>query len=34
MRFEVPNALKVEHEKLHEILHKGTKKAGGLGDAN
>ena len=33
MKFEIPRPLKVEHEKLHDILRKATKEAGELGDA-
>lgn len=33
MKFEIPRPLKVEHEKLHEILSKATKEPGELGDA-
>ena len=33
MKIEVPHPLKVEHEKLHEMLRKATKEPGELGDA-
>jgi Hemerythrin HHE cation binding domain len=33
MKFEIPRPLKVEHEKLHDILRKATKEAGEFGDA-
>ncbi|MFO7607995.1 MAG: hemerythrin domain-containing protein [Candidatus Krumholzibacteriia bacterium] len=33
MKFEVPQPLKIEHEKLHEMLDKATKEPGELGDA-
>jgi hypothetical protein len=33
MRFETPDALKVEHDELHGILSEGTKESGELGAA-
>jgi len=33
MKFEIPHPLKVEHEKLHDMLRKATKEPGEIGDA-